>query len=429
MLLFATVAAADGVDYSQYQVYRFHSHNHSHIIEDVVRGQLGLKTEEYDVWTRNAEFIDVQLPRSINLQGTDVSYEIVIDDLNSAIGETFPLTSTPHHDNYFDIAQDSMVSSGKYFFFKEYRPLKTIYTWLDLLEQSFPHLVTMEDIGTTFEGNPLKVVHISTKNSTMNPESKTIVITGGIHAREWVSISSVLFTIYQLLTKYGKSRRETRYLDSLDFLIIPIFNPDGYNYTWNGDRLWKKNRQDTYVPQCKGIDIDHSFPYQWEDSKEFPCSEEYSGEEALQATEARLWDTFITCMKIKHNIYGYLDFHSYSQEVLYPYAYSCDELPRDYENLLELSYGLSKAIRNKSGKKYKVLAACQDRGSDISSSLGAGTALDYMYHSRAHWAFQLKLRDSGNHGFLLPARHILDVGRETYAAVKYFCDFVLNPEH
>ena len=55
-------------------------------------------------------------------------------------------------------------------------------------------------------------------------------------------------------------------------------------------------------------------------------------------------------------------------------------------------------------------------------------ALDFMYHHRAHWAFQLKLRDTGNHGFLLPPENIKPVGKETYAALKYFCDFLLDPE-
>ena len=217
-------------------------------------------------------------------------------------------------------------------------------------------------------------------------------------------------------------------MDHLDFLIIPVFNPDGYVYTWTHDRLWRKNRQQTYFPRCFGIDIDHSFDFQWTGTQDFPCSEDYSGESPFEALEAESWNNYVNMTKGEYKIYGYLDFHSYSQEILYPYAYSCEALPRDLENLLELSYGLAKAIRNKSGKTYDVLSSCEDRGSDLTPGLGSGSALDYMYHHRAHWAFQLKLRDTGNHGFLLPPKYITPVGKEAYAALKYFCDFILNPE-
>ena len=32
-------------------------------------------------------------------------------------------------------------------------------------------------------------------------------------------------------------------LQKYDFYIIPVLNPDGYEYTWNGNRMWRKNRK------------------------------------------------------------------------------------------------------------------------------------------------------------------------------------------
>ncbi|CCD23484.1 putative metallocarboxypeptidase NDAI_0B04490 [Naumovozyma dairenensis CBS 421] len=413
--------------YDQYNIIRFHSNNITHVLKDVIQPM----TNDYDIWTRNTEFIDIKLLKTIKIPNSnEYSHEIIINDINSLIEETYDSSlGNNDQENIFDVSLKMNNNNNDFFYFKQYHPLQSIYLWLDLMKSTFPNLVTIENIGTTFENEPLKVVHISSNNSSMNPKNKTILITGGIHAREWISISTTLFTIYQLLTKYGASKRETKYIDSLNFLIIPIFNPDGYKYTWTNDRLWRKNRQETYMSNCQGIDLDHSFGYKWDNNFEFPCSEEYSGQYPMEALEVKHWDTFINDITTRGvHIYGFLDLHSYSQDIIYPYAYSCDELPRDYENLLELSYGLSKAIRNKSGKNYKVVAACKDRGSDLNPKLGSGTALDYMYHNKAYWAFQLKLRDTGNHGFLLPPKYILPVAKETYAAIKYFCDFILNPE-
>ncbi|GAV55595.1 hypothetical protein ZYGR_0AV02270 [Zygosaccharomyces rouxii] len=405
--------------YQDYRVCRFYDQDYEAVLQRVKSGT----PMDYDVWAMNSEFTDVRLPKWL---GQVEGCEVIIEDLDEAIAATMP-QEVQGNANSLEEQTTFKVGNGD-FFFQGYRDLETIYTWYDLLERTFPNLVKVETVGETWEGRALKALHISTNNPETNPEKKTIVVTGGVHAREWISVTSACWTVHQLLTHYGQSKRETKYLDYLDFLIIPVFNPDGYAYTWQHDRLWRKNRQETYWPNCPGIDIDHSFDFQWNSTEEFPCSEDYSGEKAFEAIEADSWNQFLNVTKGQYKIHGYLDFHSYSQEVLYPYAYSCDALPRDYENLLELSFGLAKAIRNKSGKHYKVISACEDRGSDLSPGLGSGSALDFMYHHRAHWAFQLKLRDTGNLGFLLPSKYIEPVGKEIYAAVSYFCSFILNPE-
>ncbi|QLL32751.1 hypothetical protein HG536_0D02730 [Torulaspora globosa] len=421
LVVAATVAQCEVQSYAEYMVCRFKTRDHRHVVEDIVKPL----TNDYDIWARNEEFIDIRLHKGVGpVEGCD----IMIEDLERAVRESYAEEKGTRAESDSEVQVSFANLGSSDFFFHEFRDLETIYSWLDLLEHSFPHLVKVEWVGETFEGRSLKALHISTNNPETNPEKKTIVMTGGIHAREWISISSVCWTVYQLLTKYGMSKKETRFLDHLDFLIIPVFNPDGYAYTWEHDRLWRKNRQETFVPSCPGIDIDHSFDYQWTANNEFPCSEEYSGEEPFEAIEASSWADYLNTTKGEYKVYGFLDFHSYSQEILYPYAYSCDALPRDLENLLELSYGLSKAIRNRSGKYYKVSPACKDRGSDLMPGLGSGSALDFMYHHRARWAFQLKLRDTGNHGFLLPSKFIRPVGKETYAAVKYFCSFIVDPD-
>lgn len=429
ILSYLMINLVAGRNYSEYRVCRFVGTEFRHA-EKKLQDLSMIKQEfEYDVWARSKghNFVDVRIHKDLLTKFPEC--KVIIEDLNEAIDATkSSMNSRLFESNGLETFIDPSSNKPTDMFFNEYRDLDTIYTWLDLLQLSFPDLVKVEWTGQTFEGRDLKALHISTNNKDKNPDKKTIIITGGVHAREWISVSTVCYTIYELLSNYGKKKSETRYLEELDFLIIPVFNPDGYVYTWNHDRLWRKNRQQTYFPRCFGIDIDHSFDFQWTGSQSFPCSEDYSGESPFEALEAESWDAYVNKAKSEYNIHGYLDFHSYAQEVLYPYGYSCEALPRDLENLLELSYGLSKAIRNKSGKTYQVLSSCEDRGSDLQPGLGSGSALDYMYHHRAFWAFQLKLRDTGNHGFLLPSKFILPVGEETYAAVQYFCEFILNPE-
>lgn len=386
---------------------------------------LRAKQLRHEIWGQSRATVDVKLPEKDlgdYLAAANVTdYSVMIPDLAQAVYESYPQEEP-----------EDQLSAQDEVFFKEYRRLETIYAWYDLVAETYKDLVTIEEVGVTAEGRSIKALYIdiSSRHGQQNPKNKTIVIAAGIHAREWIGTSSANYVLYQLLTNYGTDKQETRYLNQVNILIVPVSNPDGYSYSWSGDRLWRKNRQATYMKGCTGVDIDHSFDYHWQisDDTMWPCDEDYSGEAPFEAREAKMFDSYFNQTKLHLKIYGYIDLHSYAQEILYPYAYSCEELPRDEENLIELAYGLSKAIRLTSGKTYQVAAACQDKNVDLTPGLGSGSSLDYMYSKRAHWAFQVKLRDSGNHGFLLPSKYITPVGDEVYAAIKYFLDFILNPD-
>lgn len=396
---------------------------------------LSIKQSGLDVWESSIskKFIDVQVNEEEGVEllklfeqmfdYEEFKSEIVILDLPLTISETYPMDMPLLNETQFD-------SFDKFndLFFKNYRPLNVIYSWFDLLVDTYPEILTVERIGKTFEGRDIKALRLSLhSNIKTDTQIKTVVLTGGIHAREWISVSSTCYVLFSLLQDYDNDNESiVKYLENLDFFFLPIMNPDGYEYTWTHDRLWRKNRQQTYHPKCFGIDIDHSFDYHFTSGFESPCSDDYAGEAAFEALESYNWDKYLNETKHTHPIYAYLDLHSYAEEILYPYAYTCELIPRDQENLLELAYGLGQAIRLNSGKYYDVLSACKDKGADLLPSMGAGSALDYMYHNKAFWAFVLKLRDSGTHGFLLPPKYINPVGVEIYAAVKYFCAFLLN---
>ncbi|CUM67920.1 uncharacterized protein PRCAT00005632001 [Priceomyces carsonii] len=397
---------------------------------------------KYSKWGKSNvdESIDIQLRAEdlINLKRNvpEIRYEVIISDLAQKVWETYPkeiyAESVRGSLDYRyriteEVVEETKLNPLSELFFKDYRPLETINAWMDIIKQSYPSLLTIEEIGRTQENRPYNIIHLSAPNDdTDHSDRKTVVLTGGVHAREWISVSSVLYAVYKLILYYENNPSQHGILSKLDFIFIPVSNPDGYEYTWTNDRLWRKNRQETSVAGCYGIDIDHSFDFHWTKSTDWACGEEYSGEFPLEATEAKLWTDYLNKTNNDHKIFGFIDLHSYAQEVLYPYAYSCNQQPRDEENLIELAFGIAKAIRLQSGKTYGVLPACIDKDSDLLPDLASGSALDFMYHEKAFWAYQLKLRDSGNHGFLLPSKYIEPVGEETVAALQYFCSFILS---
>ena len=50
-------------------------------------------------------------------------------------------------------------------------------------------------------------------------------------------------------------------------VVVPLANPDGYDYTINQDRLYQKNMQKNDDSICRGVHLDSNFDYQWDQER------------------------------------------------------------------------------------------------------------------------------------------------------------------
>ena len=409
-----------------------------------------------DVWESTDEWVDIRMakdivPSVLSLLPPSLhnSYTPLMHDLAQTVHESYPTSSSDQQSSIHPGFTPSVHGlrgqsyDTRELFFQEYQPLSVIFPWMRLMASLFPTHVRMINIGYSYEGREIPALRVGVHPTNHDKESsprKTVIVSGGSHAREWISTSTVTYIAYSLITRYGKFHGITKLLDELDFVFIPTMNPDGYVYTWDTDRLWRKNRQQTNLRLCPGVDLDRAWGYEWdgESSRSNPCSESYAGGGPFEGVEARSLANWARNQTQDNDVtfVGFLDLHSYSQQVLYPYSYSCAVVPPSLEDLQELAMGLAKAFRLTNNHFYGVGSACE--GSITAEGRrkgifrekieqGGGSALDWFYHEMGiKYAFQIKLRDTGSYGFLLPKGYIVPTGQETFNAVLALGKFLLG---
>lgn len=87
----------------------------------------------------------------------------------------------------------------------------------------------MESLGLSYENRDMVVVKISSGGGGEEHRPE-VLVDGGIHAREWIAPAMALYIINQLVENNANNSDLT---DGVDWFILPVLNPDGYEYSHN----------------------------------------------------------------------------------------------------------------------------------------------------------------------------------------------------
>merc|ERR1712156_413210 len=169
-----------------------------------------------------------------------------------------------------------------------------------------------------------------------------IWLESGIHAREWISPAVATFLVRELVEDYAE---HPDYIDKINWYFIPSANPDGYAYSWEHDRLWRKTRSDNGgILGCKGVDPNRNWGYHYGESgvSHNRCMEPYCGPEAFSEVEMRNIRDFVTTLD-PVPVLGHC-FHSYSQLWLWPYGYAYNAYPENRAEIEQLAIDASDAL-------------------------------------------------------------------------------------
>ena len=270
-------------------------------------------------------------------------------------------------------------------------------------------------------------------------------IDGGMHAREWLSIGVANYILVQFLTLKQKNYKIQRILRHFDLFILPMMNPDGYEYSRNIDRLWRKNRSPTVATDmfngnqsCYGVDLNRNFPYQWNStygSSTNPCSYSYHGSSPLSENEVRSVVNFLRDHKHRYHtkFHVYFNLHAYGRFWLLPWAYTRNKRISNYDGLLKRCHRIATRVMKqayKIGQASSLLYPCGGTSIDF-----AATLMPYSMTFELSPMFKglpmcFENNKTENHictvGFLTDPKVIEHDGSEIFNAIIEYLDSIIR---
>lgn len=332
-----------------------------------------------------------------------------------------------------------------------------IESCLQYLATTYPSITQLYVMPEhSIEGRTIRALKIASGSGT---DRRGVLFIGGVHARELINPDTIAsfglkmcqaYTAHTGLTFGAKSYTAEVIkvlVEAMDIYLLPLVNPDGRVYVQSpsGDAWWRKNRNPNPGKPCKGVDINRNYDFLWSSgigTSADSCSDVFKGSAAFSEPETRnvryMLDHFT-------NICCFMDIHSYSQLVLYPWG---DDDNQTTDPTMNFQNPVWNGLRGMAGNPYKEyipsadlnkyvstgtrirdgIAAVRGRVYTLEQSIGlyptTGTSDDYVYTRHFVDASKRKVQ-----GFTVetalefqpPYSEALNVMAETSAGMMEFC--------
>ncbi|XP_052873526.1 uncharacterized protein LOC128278837 [Anopheles cruzii] len=449
------------VSYAGHQLWRVsvETATHRQYLDDFRRSADGRRLQWWLGPTLHGP-TDVLVPPEVQqtfreyLLAEGIQFRPTIRDLGRAIAHEKPRVTRREQ-------MEHRIRQGHSLTWYRYHRYADIVQFLDYLQQQHPQRVQLLHVGRSYEGRPLTVVRVSTSMSgpvqasserrrkRRKPQKKrpAIFIEAGAHGREWLGPAVATWFLNHLLDLQRSraplvngSEPEQETVARYDWYVLPVLNPDGYEYSHEHDRMWSKSRSqveprpqgvlssafnwwqtglaaDPSTRKCYGVDLNRNWAHGWQDSG-LPgneCSEDFAGSDPFSEPETRAVRDFLATGR--RNIRLFVSLHAYGQVLSYPS--DTDKRPQNEVDVPSDIHEMAAVA----------LEALSGTGSDvryrIEPSPGPeGTAAEYArYGAGIRYSYTLTLPDTGTHGFLLPPSNIVATARDAFEIIKGMIDY------
>jgi carboxypeptidase T len=259
-----------------------------------------------------------------------------------------------------------------------------------------PQVAKLVDIGDSWEKTQGKADRDIWAVRLGKPGATPVLFTGCTHARELATVELPLMLIEHLVQGNGRDPKITQWLATRDIWIVPMLNPDGHARAAQG-LDWRKNANHTYggAPMF-GVDLNRNYSYQWAGvgTSRDPKSPIFVGGAPFSEPETQ-------AIKKLHEQFKFpvsLSYHSYSEMVLYPWAYTNEPAP-DQKRMQAIADKLAEAGKYDAHQSSQLYPH-------------AGEHNDYAYHAHGTFGFTYEV-GSRRDGFDPPYSRVADFWNQT----------------
>uniref|UniRef100_A0A182QI44 Peptidase M14 domain-containing protein n=1 Tax=Anopheles farauti TaxID=69004 RepID=A0A182QI44_9DIPT len=298
--------------------------------------------------------------------------------------------------------------------FEHYWTAQEIDSYLDELASEFPTIATVVNVGTSTEGRRIRALRVSKDGIANRP---LVIVEAGLRAREWISPMSAAYIMHEIVEHYYEFEH---ILNNVNFLIVPLVNPDGYEFSRTTNRMWVKSRS-VNGNGCFGTDLNRNFGYLWNTvgGSTDPCSDSFVGTAAFSTPETAALRNLIQSNSA--NLALYLSIQSADQMVLYPFSHNAMTNPSNVAQHRALANSVVQTLMSQNGRVFT------SGGAGLLQTPAAGSSIDFVAGTNlAGLAFTLETGAGGNSGYDVPESEMAEILSETTYGFLTMAEYVAN---
>lgn len=112
--------------------------------------------------------------------------------------------------------------------FDRYWSYDEVVEYMNTLASDNSEIAEVAGMGRTHENREIPMLRVTNETNLALGELPIVLVTAGTSGRDWISTMAAVALMHELTAHYEDYRH---IVDDLEWFIIPIANPDGYEFS------------------------------------------------------------------------------------------------------------------------------------------------------------------------------------------------------